>query len=193
MSEVSVNRKTITRPEKVDVFLFVAWTIKELSCDAQSKFGTVITDKDNRIIATGYNSFPRKVDNESLPNLRPDKYPWMYHSERNALANLTTLPKQIGGARAYVTGPCCFPCVCALWQHGVDEIYYVENGVKAVCVEDGSDAFFIQELLDRLDGKLSYTGVTPNFEFMKTPWANLKQKGFLHTEFEDMLNRVKEM
>lgn len=102
----------------------MAWTIKELSCDGQTKHGCVITDSNNRPLGWGYNSFPRKCDNDRLPNLRPDKYPWMVHAEENAVSNCTRKP--IGGI-AYVTGFSCFTCIRHLWQNGVTTIYQLDR------------------------------------------------------------------
>ena len=117
------NKIEIIRPDKTETFMDIAFACAKQSPDAQTKYGCVIVDKCNRILGTGYNGFPRDVDNSKLPNLRPDKYPFMFHSEHNAVLNCRVLPKFAGGGTAYVTGICCANCLMILWHSGVDEVY----------------------------------------------------------------------
>jgi deoxycytidylate deaminase len=197
VSEV-VNRKTIIRPAKMNVFLFVAWTIKELSCDAQTKHGCVITSRRNRILGTGYNSFPRECDNESLPNLRPttpkqekdplgNKYPLIIHSEINAVNNCIHSPiEHEDGCIAYVTGQCCFNCFLHLWQNGVNEVYEIDRGSHML--KDGHD----EKLKELLCSKVSMTRhvIKPDFGFMNVPLGDAHASGFFHTELEDFKDLI---
>ncbi len=177
-----VNKTDMVRPEKRDVFLFMAWTIKELSCDGQTKHGCVITNKRNRIIGTGYNSFPRDCRNYELPNMRPEKYPWMVHSERNAITNCVHNPIDYpDGATAYVTGLCCFDCTSHMWQNGVDVIYQLKRNSEMLI--DSKDEDLKSQLCDHVP--LTLHVVQPKFDFMKETWKDAKRLGFMHTEFED--------
>jgi dCMP deaminase len=108
----------------------IAFIASQRSHDKQTQHGCVIADKDNRILGIGYNGFPRAFDDEQMskdgfadrpatPDAWPSKYPFMRHSERNALANCEHRPK---GGIAYVTGQCCNECAQELWQHGVKKI-----------------------------------------------------------------------
>lgn len=161
---INLNNKTkIDRPDKASHFLYLAFVCAQQSCDAQSKCGTVITDKNNRILGTGYNSFPRDIDNTSLPNLRPDKYPFMFHGEMNAIFNCRLLPKYIeGGGTAYVTGICCSNCLMALWQAGVNEIYQTDRRVKMVTEEHDT---INQIFLDRVPMQIHV--IKPDFSFVE--------------------------
>ena len=47
-----------------DYFLSIAETIKQKSKDQRTKIGAVIVGSDNEIVSTGYNSFPRGIDDE---------------------------------------------------------------------------------------------------------------------------------
>jgi len=119
------NCKTeIIRPNFVDYFMALAVIASKRSHDMQTQHGCVITDKNNRIISLGYNGFPRGMNDASLPNLRPEKYTWMVHAERNALSNCQIRPDD--GA-AYVTGQSCLDCGVALWQHGIKKIYMIDS------------------------------------------------------------------
>lgn len=120
-----LTSECLTRPAWDEYFMMMAVVASLRSHDAQTKHGCVIV-KNNRILATGYNGFPRGMDDSSLPTVRPAKYPYMYHSEVNAVANCLIRPE---GATAYVTGPPCNDCLVSMWQHGITKvIYYVGHG-----------------------------------------------------------------
>jgi dCMP deaminase len=67
-------------------FLNIAEAVKEKSKDQRTKIGAVIVGKDNEIVSTGYNSFPRGIDDDvEERQQRPEKYFWFEHAERNAI------------------------------------------------------------------------------------------------------------
>jgi dCMP deaminase len=113
-----------TRPEWTDYFLGLAKVISLRSHDIHTKHGCVITDKNNRILGVGYNGFPKGLKDDLLPKNRPDKYAWMVHSEKNALANCVVRPD---GGTAYVTGQCCNDCIISLYQEGIDTVYMADD------------------------------------------------------------------
>lgn len=106
-------------PSWTDYFLGLALVISKKSHDVHTQHGCVITDSNNRILGLGYNGFPRGLDDHSLPKHRPDKYDWMIHAERNALANCTIRPDN---GIAYVTGQPCNSCIMSLWQEGIKTV-----------------------------------------------------------------------
>jgi dCMP deaminase len=112
------------RPIWTDYFLGLAKVISQRSHDIHTQHGCVITDQNNRILGVGYNGYPRGLDDAKLPKNRPDKYPWMVHSERNALSNCVVRPDN---GIAYVTGQCCNDCIMALWQEGVQTVYMIDD------------------------------------------------------------------
>ena len=58
-------------------FLNIAEAVKEKSKDQRTKIGAVIVGKDNEIVSTGYNSFPRGIDDDvEERQQRPEKYFW---------------------------------------------------------------------------------------------------------------------
>jgi len=114
----------MTRPNWTDYFLGLAKVVSQRSHDIQTQHGCVITDNHNRILGLGYNGFPRGLDDELLPNTRPEKYPWMIHAERNALSNCVIRPEN---GIAYVTGQCCNDCIMALWQEGITKVVMSKN------------------------------------------------------------------
>ena len=71
-----------------DYFVSIAEQVKEKSKDIKTKIGAVIVGKDNEILSTGYNSFPRGLDDNVVQRQeRPEKYFWFEHAERNAIYN----------------------------------------------------------------------------------------------------------
>jgi len=111
------------RPSWQDYFLTLAFIASQRSHDTQTKHGCILV-KDKKVLGTGYNGFPRGMDDNSLPNTRPDKYPWMVHSEVNAVNNCILKPE---GATAYVTGEPCLNCLIHLWQNNVTSVCYVDK------------------------------------------------------------------
>lgn len=109
----------MNRPSWDEYFLNIAKLVSSRSNDSQTRHGCVIVDKDNHIIGTGYNSFPKGMRDNELPNTRPEKYDYVVHSEVNCLLNCVVSPV---GSRAYVTGQCCNHCCFCLHNAGVEEI-----------------------------------------------------------------------
>lgn len=127
VDNTSVIEKEImrNRPSWHNFLLGLAKFVSARSSDEETQHGTVIVDKVHRIIATGCNGFPRGMKNdEALPATRPDKYPWMIHSEVNAACSTNT---PLEGSTAYVTGKPCFQCVILMWQHGVKKIVHIDG------------------------------------------------------------------
>jgi len=67
-------------------FMTMAELISAWSKDPSSQIGAVIVNDERRILATGYNGFPRGIkDTEERLNDRDEKYPRIVHAEMNAL------------------------------------------------------------------------------------------------------------
>lgn len=97
------------------------WSSK--SHDPQTKCGAVIVAPDNTPLSHGYNGFIRGAD-DSLPNTRPNKYPFMIHAEHNALLNCLRNGKSTLGATVYVTASPCLSCWQFMWQAGIVRVVY---------------------------------------------------------------------
>lgn len=100
----------------------IAFLISSRSRDLDTRHGSVIVDKNNLIIGTGYNSWIKGIDDSLIPTTRPDKYNWVIHSEINSILNAKISPREVGGARIYVTGQVCNNCFQQLYQAGVNHI-----------------------------------------------------------------------
>ena len=127
-------------PEWAEYFLKLASEAAKRSKDAQTQCGCVITDDRHHILSTGYNSFVRSLPDDKLPNLRPEKYKWMRHSEINALDNRTTNFWQYpNGVVAYVTSRPCFICMQSMWANNVTTVYYGDYSAPKMCEGETQD------------------------------------------------------
>ena len=70
-----------------ELFLRHVYLIGSKSKDKSTQIGAVLVS-DGGIISEGYNGICRRV-NDTLParNIRPDKYNWYEHGERNSIYN----------------------------------------------------------------------------------------------------------
>lgn len=116
--------------EWTDYFLGIAEQVKLKSKDESTQIGAVIVGKNREILSTGYNSFPRGL-NDNLPERqkRPDKYYYFEHGERNAIYNAARVGIPIDGSTIYLTsGLPCADCARAIINSGIKVVY-----CKQVC------------------------------------------------------------
>lgn len=104
-------------------FMSMARLVATRSKDRSTKVGCVLVGPDNEVVSTGYNSFPRGI-NDVAPERheRPEKYKWTEHAERNAIYNAARIGARTKGTRAYVPWFPCMDCARALVQAGVVEV-----------------------------------------------------------------------
>ncbi len=106
-------------------FMEQAKLIASKSKDESMKVGCALVSQNNTIISTGYNGFPRGVDESEDPdrNKRPEKYQWTEHAERNAVYNAALNGVKTQYAKAFSTAHPCVECARALIQSGIVELY----------------------------------------------------------------------
>lgn len=108
-----------------EYFLGIAEQVKLKSKDESTQIGAVIVGKDKGVLSTGYNSFPRGLDdNLKERQERPEKYFWFEHAERNAIYNAAKVGTPIDNSEMYLTCgiPCC-DCARAIINSGIKKIY----------------------------------------------------------------------
>lgn len=109
----------------VDYFREIANVVAKKSKDEKTHIGAVIVGKDNEIVSTGYNSFPRGlIDDKPERQERPEKYFWMEHAERNAIYNAARIGVSTKDCSLYLSH--WFPCVeCtrAIINSGITTLY----------------------------------------------------------------------
>jgi len=149
-------------------FMKLAREISTWSKDPSSKIGAVIVDDDRRILATGYNGFPRGIeDTEERLNDREQKYPRIVHAESNALLSALYSGVSVKGATLYVWGlPICSECTKLVIQSGIKRVVvtypeyapekwqHVWNDLsKPMFLETGTSITYINEKHRGFDGE----------------------------------------
>lgn len=106
-------------------FMNLVYLIAMRSKDQNTHVGAVIVRPDNSIVSTGYNSFPKGIDdNVTARQQRPYKYFFMSHAEHNAIV----LSKQsVEGYKLYTNGIPCSNCTKTIIQAGIKEVIYDED------------------------------------------------------------------
>lgn len=110
-------------------FLEIAHVISTWSKDKSTKVGCVIVDAGNRIIATGYNGLPRRLDDdpEEFPERHDrerQKYAFYEHGERNALYQAAALGTAVAGCTMYITMSPCADCARGIIQSGISRVVF---------------------------------------------------------------------
>jgi len=109
-----------------DYFIGICGHVRSKSKDPSSKIGAVLVDEDHGIVSTGYNGFPRGVEEDGRVYrwARPLKYSYVEHAERNAIYNAARHGTRTKGCTLYfigfgpVTVPCT-DCTRAVIQSGI--------------------------------------------------------------------------
>lgn len=102
----------------------MAYKMKELSPDEETKVGAIMLSPDERIIASSYNGFSRGAQDDKLPCTRPDKYKLIQHAERNMIYNCAYEGIRTKDTTIICTLSACEDCVRACFQSGVKTIIF---------------------------------------------------------------------
>ena len=110
-------------------FMGIAVLSSERSKDPNTRVGACIVNDENKILSMGYNGAPIGFSDDVMPWAREGanldtKYPYVCHSELNAILNC---PTSVKGARVYVTLFPCNECAKAIIQAGIKEVVYLSD------------------------------------------------------------------
>ena len=106
-------------------FIELARHISEWSKDPSTKVGCVVVGEDREIRSTGFNGFPRGIEDDSARlDDRDQKIPLICHAEENAIMHAARIGVSLKGCVAYVTWPPCSRCSRSLIQAGIIEVVY---------------------------------------------------------------------
>ena len=108
-----------------EYFLGIAEQVKLKSKDQSTQIGAVIVGEDNEVLSTGYNSFPRGLDDSKQERQeRPEKYYWFEHAERNAIYNAARVGTPLKGSTIYLTsGLPCMDCARGIVNTGIKSVH----------------------------------------------------------------------
>lgn len=109
-------------PSWDEYFIKIMYMVAEKSKDTKTKIGAILV-KDKRIISTGYNGLPRGC-NDNIPEryVRPTKYAWFEHGERNAIYAAARHGISTEGTTMYTNGTPCIDCARGVIQAGVAKV-----------------------------------------------------------------------
>lgn len=113
-----------------EYFMSVAQLAAKRSKDPSTQVGACIVNKQNRIVATGYNGMPNGVDDSAVPwtkegKFLDTKYAYVVHAELNAILNCVTTDQT--GCRLYVSLFPCNECAKAVIQSGIRHVIYLSD------------------------------------------------------------------
>jgi len=110
-------------PNWDEYYLDICKVVAARSKDPNTKLGCVIVGPAHEIRTTGYNSFPRGIRDDVPERLvRPTKYLWIEHAERNAICNAARCGTALEGCTLYVEIMPCMDCARAIVQAGIREV-----------------------------------------------------------------------
>ena len=130
------------------------------SKDKSTKVGAVIVGPDQEVRSTGFNGFPRGVDDEVEDRHgRPDKYLWTEHAERNAIFNAARVGIPLLGS-TMVLNFCpwpCAPCARGVIQSGIAEVIgYRESPFPGKGDQWDHELAIAKEMLEEAGVKITY-------------------------------------
>jgi dCMP deaminase len=143
-------------------FIKMAELIASKSKDPSTKVGCVVVGPDNEVLSTGFNGFPRGVDEKIDTRWeRPEKYSWVIHAEANAVANAARVGVSLKNSKMYMNyAPCpCTSCTQLIIQSGIVTIigpdipfpgvgtgsfYDTENIAKKMLIEVNIKQYIIE-------------------------------------------------
>ena len=114
-----------------EYFMGVAALSGMRSKDPNTQVGACIVSNDNKILSMGYNGFPCGCSDDAFPweRVQPEggneldtKYPFVTHSELNAILNYRG--GSLEGTKLYVSLFPCNECAKAIIQAGIKTVVY---------------------------------------------------------------------
>lgn len=105
-------------------FFGILEAVTAKSQDRSRRFGSLIVDVNNRILATGYNGIPRRIVYRETYHMRPDKYTYFVHAELNSIFNAAATGTAVHGASLYTQEPPCAECAKGIIQSGIATVVY---------------------------------------------------------------------
>jgi dCMP deaminase len=108
-----------------EYFMSLALVASLKSKDPSTQVGAVIIDnKTRKLVSSGYNGFPRYIDDGQVPQTRPEKYLYVVHAELNAILHAQ---RELSDCSLYVTVFPCSECMKAVVQSDIKRIVYLND------------------------------------------------------------------
>ncbi len=111
-----------------EYFFDLIKVIKNKSKDERTKIGCIIAGPDNEIRSTGYNSFPRGINDYIAERQEPnEKKLWIAHAELNAICNAARVGIPLNGCTIYIIIPPCNICSQMIIGSGIKKIKFLKT------------------------------------------------------------------
>ncbi|XP_017080796.1 probable deoxycytidylate deaminase [Drosophila eugracilis] len=134
--ESPVNHKRRDYLHWDDYFMATSLLSAKRSKDPVTQVGSCIVDSQNRIVAIGYNGFPRNCNDDEFPWSKAkkgtqdydplkDKKMFVVHAEANAILNSNGM--SLTGTRIYTTLFPCNECAKLIIQVGISQVLYLSD------------------------------------------------------------------
>jgi dCMP deaminase len=108
-----------------EYFMTLALVASLKSKDPSTQVGAVIIDdKSRKLVSSGYNGFPRYIDDDRIPKTRPEKYFYVVHAELNAILHAQ---RELTDCSLYATVFPCSDCMKTIVQTGIKRIVYLNE------------------------------------------------------------------
>jgi|TARA_Y100000310_G_scaffold332744_1_gene408893 dCMP deaminase len=138
-------KDNLGRPSWDLYFMSLAFVVAQRSLDRDTKHGCVVINEDKTVLALGYNGPPRGSIDENVPLTRPEKYPYMVHSELAAIINAARHGIPLKGSIFYITGHPCADCMRSIINVGATKVIY--GPVGSHCVPEDTQQIVAQMLI----------------------------------------------
>lgn len=118
-------------------YLGLAYMFAARSKDPHTQCGSIVVDDHHVPLGFGVNGAPRQINDHEIDWERPYKYPFMLHSEVNAIEHcrITTLTFP-AGCTLYTTGHPCSHCMLRIVAKGISRVVYGPNKIACVPKEE---------------------------------------------------------
>ena len=165
--------KEVTRPDWDQFFINMCFYIAERSEDYDTQIGSLVATHDHHIIGTGYNSFPAHTSYGLLSNVRPHKYKYMIHAERNAIDHMTLDSRYLPHSPTiYVSAKPCLICLYQISNKNIKNICYANTNYNFSSCESEQEDFNIFVS----DRKINVYSVTPDPYWLERSLTRLRKK-----------------
>jgi len=129
-------------------YLDICKVVAARSKDPNTQIGCVIIGPAREIRTTGYNSFPRGIrDDVPERKVRPAKYLWIEHAERNAICNAARCGTPLENCTIFVEIMPCMDCARAIVQAGIREVVVSDERMKQYSSDYYNEHFGMVEVL----------------------------------------------
>ena len=135
-------------PSWDEYYLQICKVVAARSKDPNTQIGCVVVGPAHEIRTTGYNSFPRGIRDDVPERLvRPTKYLWIEHAERNAICNAARCGTALEHCTIYVEIMPCMDCARAIVQAGIREVIVSADRMAKYASDYYDQHFGMTELL----------------------------------------------